>query len=60
LADSIETEACTPAGTGEASSRRVVDPISVGVNQAARTIGVGRGPIYAMLHDGRLAWTKVE
>jgi excisionase family DNA binding protein len=36
-----------------------IEPIAISVNNAARTLGIGRTSIYALLKDGRLDAIKI-
>jgi excisionase family DNA binding protein len=36
-----------------------IEPVAISVNSAARTLGIGRTSIYALLKDGRLDAIKI-
>ena len=36
-----------------------MNPVSVSINDAARTIGIGRTKVYELINDGSLATIKI-
>ena len=47
-----------PTGTCQETLMNI-EPIAISVNTAARTLGIGRTSIYALLKDGRLDAIKI-